>query len=289
MSKKNFNDDDSNLKQESDSSKNNLSKFNKNKSSKKNDKKNVISEDELNKIYNNNNVIKHNVSAKSKNSRFAARKSEKYDDTNTIIKHLSKKNTDYLFKLRKGLAKTSLDKDKQKEILEDMLPNIIEAQRNGRTASSIYGPINEYINKLVNAPVNPKPTPFWLMTTNMSCLFLTMFAGIYGIFGLISPKMAKESTNGWITLILISLVAGLLMAYSNKWVGHQKKGSVLKIILVSILAILSIMVILSLVMMIPRKINFVISPVPELILAVIAYCIHFFLKKHFKPLGYFRE
>lgn len=230
----------------------------------------------------------HNV-ANAKNQRIAAAARQKDDAPAEIAKHLSKKNTDYVFKLKKGLAATDLSAERQKVIIDEMLPKIIEGQHQGKTANVLFGPVSERIDKILHAPVPAKPTPFWMSAIDMGCTFLAMFAAVYGLFGLFSPKMAKSATNGWITLIAIALAAGALMAYSTKWVNNKKRGSFLRILVVSLAAVFVMMVILSLIMMIPRQINFIVPPVPELILAAVAYGAHYLLKKHFKPLGYFRE
>lgn len=227
--------------------------------------------------------------ANAKNQRIAAVARQKDEAPEEIIKHLSKRNVDYIFKLRKGLAATDLDANRQKAIVDEMLPTIIEAQHKGKPANAVYGPVSEYIDKMLHAPVPAKATPLWMSTLDMSLTFLAMFTLVYGLFGLFSPKMARSATNGWLTLIMIALAAGLLMAYTNQWVNRKRKSSFWRMIIVSLIAVFIMMVILSFIMLVPRQINFVIPPIPELIIAALAYGAHYLLKKHFKPLGYFRD
>lgn len=244
----------------------------------------VLSPDEEPKI-----TSKDRNTANAKNQRIAAAARQKDEAPEEIIKHLSKRNADYIFKLRKGLAATDLDANRQKEIVDEMLPNIIEAQHKGKPANVVYGSVSEYIDKILHAPVPAKATPLWMSTLDMSLTFLAMFTLVYGLFGLFSPKMAHSSTNGWLTLIMIALAAGLLMSYTNQWVNRKRKSSFWRMIIVSLIAVFIMMVILSFIMLVPRKINFVVPPVPELIIAALAYGAHHLLKKHFKPLGYFRD
>lgn len=233
--------------------------------------------------------IKDRNAANAKNQRIAAAARQKDEAPEEIMKHLSKRNADYIFKLRKGLAATDLAADRQQAIIDEMLPNIIEAQHKGKPANVIYGSVSEYINKMLHAPVPAKQTPLWMSTLDMSLTFLAMFTLVYGLFGLFSPKMAQSATNGWLTLVMIALAAGLLMAYTSQWVNRKRKSSFWRMILVSIVAVFIMMIILSFIMLVPRQINFIIPPVPELIIAALAYGGHYLLKKHFKPLGYFRN
>ncbi|KRO16390.1 DUF1129 family protein [Lacticaseibacillus saniviri] len=138
-----------------------------------------------------------------------------------LMTQLSKKNDDYVFKLRRGLEEHKVPEAKQEAVLAELLPEIITAQKQGKPANQLYGPVTEKVNAIVFAPKPVKVQPLWLTMLDMGLFFLSLFALVYGVGAYINPK--NQPQGGLLPMLIMAVVAAVIFGYYNNWT-KQKKG-----------------------------------------------------------------
>ena len=77
-----------------------------------------------------------------------------------MIEQLTKKNDEYVFKLRRELKDGGMSATDEETLLKTMLPEMITAQRQGKPATQLYGPVTVKANEILHTP---KPEPGWFL------------------------------------------------------------------------------------------------------------------------------
>ena len=107
----------------------------------------------------------------------------------TEINGLTKKNQEFIHIATNQLIKDGKSDSEIKELLEEILPTIIENQKNGITAGNLYGEPSEWAAskstsaKEKNDQVEYNENP-WLMWVDSSLLMLAIIAGVNGLMNL---------------------------------------------------------------------------------------------------------
>jgi uncharacterized membrane-anchored protein len=143
-------------------------------------------------------------------------------DVDALLQQLTKKNDEYVFKLRRILSEHQYTEAQQRQLLASMLPEMVEAQRQGKPATQLYGPVTVKADSLINAPKPKKKVPFWLSGIDLSLFFISIFALIYGIMAYIRPKQ-MTGASGIASLLLMAIAAGFIFTYYNQWTHKPKK------------------------------------------------------------------
>lgn len=199
---------------------------------------------------------------------------------------LTNKNADYMFHFQKALAKTDLPSERQAEIVAEMTAELKEKQKNGVVANKLYGPVTEKVKELVEAPAKAeanKPQPFWMTALDNGLIMLILFCVMYALLGFFDQKSINTQANGWLTLLVTSVVAGTGLAYFYTALSPEKmaasKHKWLKMFGATGALIIVWLVAYYLVMLVPTEFNRTLSPIAYTILAIIGFGVRYYLKQ----------
>ena len=200
---------------------------------------------------------------------------------------LTKRNEDYLFHLDKALDERGMDYEKKNDILETMYQELKKVQKQGYTATKLYGPVQEKAKELVDGPAKKEAAPaqnqkFWVVALDNGLIMFILFCAMYSLMGFFGGNAQTQASGGWLTLLTTLVIAGIGLAYfytamlpenlnkhKHKWV-HM---------ILSTIALIAVwMVVFYLVALIPASINVVLSPIIYAILAVVGFGVRYYLK-----------
>ncbi|HFH9837961.1 TPA: DUF1129 domain-containing protein [Streptococcus suis] len=207
--------------------------------------------------------------------------------TFTEIKELTKKNQEFIHIATNQLIKDGKSDEEIKALLAEILPTIIDNQKTGITARSLYGAPSEWAaaqtnqatDDSLNQEENDNP---WLMWLDSSLLILALISGLNGIMNFFN----SGSQYGIVTLLVIGLGvgAGMYMMYHFVYREQAKTGqrpNLLKAIGVLILATLAWSIVFFLAALIPSSINPVVPPVLAILLAATSFGLRYILRKKY--------
>ncbi|AQW20710.1 hypothetical protein PL11_001650 [Lentilactobacillus curieae] len=123
---------------------------------------------------------------------------------------LTKRNAEYMFKFNQALGGVKLKDEQKSELVDQMVKDLLEGQKSGKTARNMWGTVDQKIDNVVNPPkkaANPV-RDYWPNAAYNTLLFFTIFNLLYGITFLFS-KNAAATTMGITGIILSSIIAGL--------------------------------------------------------------------------------
>ncbi|PLW60242.1 DUF1129 domain-containing protein [Lactococcus lactis] len=140
-----------------------------------------------------------------------------------LIEELTAKNKEYIHSVTKQLILVGKSDEEVKEILNDILPQIIEGQKSGIIARKLLGAPTEFVAqyqpKVADRPVSEKNENPVLMWLDSSLLFLGFISLLNGVTALIT---SKAPVYGLITTILSAAVAGLVMYMMYRYFYRPK-------------------------------------------------------------------
>ncbi|MBF0787927.1 MULTISPECIES: DUF1129 domain-containing protein [unclassified Streptococcus] len=203
----------------------------------------------------------------------------------TTIKDLTKKNQEFIHIATNQLIKTGKTDVEIKELLEEILPVILENQKAGVTARSIYGAPSDWAaskttkTKETEQPLNENP---WLMWLDSSLLLLAIIGVVNGAMN----SFGAGVNYGLITMLLIGfgIGAGMYMMYHFVYREQAKTGkrpSLVKALGFLVLATLAWSLVFFLAALIPSSINPSVSPFFAIIIGVVAFGIRYLIKKKY--------
>lgn len=143
-------------------------------------------------------------------------------DTDDLSKKLSNKNAEYVFKLNKRLLDDGFKEEEAKEVIDGMLPEMIDNQIKGIPANQLYGPVTQKAKEIAHPVKKPKKTPFWGLWIDTALLFFALFGLLYGVVALTSKKTDPNNQTGILTLIVLSLMWGALLTWFNNQMRMPK-------------------------------------------------------------------
>lgn len=115
-----------------------------------------------------------------------------------------------MFKFNQALGGVKLKDEQKSELVDQMVKDLLEGQKSGKTARNMWGTVDQKIDSVVNPPkkaANPV-RDYWPNAAYNTLLFFTIFNLLYGITFLFS-KNAAATTMGITGIILSSIIAGL--------------------------------------------------------------------------------
>lgn len=201
---------------------------------------------------------------------------------------LTKKNQEFIHIATNQLIKDGKTDAEIKGLLEEILPTIIEKQKTGQTARSLFGAPSEWAASKSAAPSQEKQETVeynenpWLMWLDSSLFMLAIIAGINGLMNLFN----QGAQYGLVTLLVIGfgVGAGMYMMYHFVYREQIKTGQrpkLLKAILYLGLATLAWSVVFILASLIPSSINPALPPLATLLLAAAAFGLRYWLKRKY--------
>ncbi|MGR3742491.1 DUF1129 domain-containing protein [Companilactobacillus sp. DQM5] len=194
---------------------------------------------------------------------------------------LSKKNTEYLYKLKKELIDSGKTEEETDLLLNGLIKDIYLNQIKGIPANKLFGTPTQKANDLLHVKKAPIKQPFWKIAVDTSLLFLALFAAMYGIMGMFSKNSKGQNQTGIITLILISVMWGIILSWFNIQMKKEKskRPNLLKTILYMAGGLIIMFAVLMLTTNLPVAINPVLNPTIYLIIAIVSFTIRYFFRK----------
>lgn len=202
---------------------------------------------------------------------------------------LSKRSVQYIYELRKILSQ-SMNVDSQERALNDILPKLITAQRQGITARQLFGPVADMARLVIEGPKEePKEMPFWQMWLD-NTLMVFVLLGAFG--GIISLFLPNPMVIGITSMILSAMCGGVVFwamyhfiyRYDRPGADKSKKPKTWKSIVIILGLMLIWMAILQASMtLLPPSWNPALTPIWMLIVSALVYGVRYVLKK---TLGY---
>lgn len=204
------------------------------------------------------------------------------------IKELTKKNQEFIHIATNQLIKDGKSDSEIKDILEEILPTIIEKQKTGQTARSLFGAPSEWAASK-SAPLeqatkdqteyNENP---WLMWLDSSLFMLAIIAGINGLMNI----FGQGAQYGLVTLLVIGFGVGAGMYFMYHFVYREQiktgqRPKLLKAVLFLGLATLAWFAVFFLAALVPAGLNPVLHPIFTLIIGAVAFGIRYLLKKKY--------
>lgn len=206
----------------------------------------------------------------------------------TEIKELTKKNQEFIHIATNQLIKDGKSDSEVKALLQEILPAIIEGQKNGQTARNLYGPPTEWAkSKSEDAKETDKKTVVynenpWLMWLDSSLLMLAIIGGLNGLMNL----FGQGAQYGLVTLLVIAfgVGAGMYLMYHfvyREQIQTGKRPNLLKAILFLGLATLSWSAVFLFASLIPANLNPLPHPILTILIGAVAFGIRYLLKKKY--------
>lgn len=203
------------------------------------------------------------------------------------INELTKKNQEFIHVATNQLIQAEKSDQEIKALLEEILPTIIEKQKTGVTARSLYGAPSEWVASKLDTTTDQTDKPAynenpWLMWLDSSLL---MIAAIGGINGLLN-YFGQGTAYGLLTLLVIGfgVGAGMYLMYHFVYRDQVKTGqrpSFLRAILFLAIATLAWLFVFFLAALIPTAINPILPPLPAIAFGAVAFGIRYLLKKKY--------
>lgn len=202
------------------------------------------------------------------------------------LENLTKKNQEFIHIATTKLIKDGKSDEEIKALLEEILPSILESQKKGVTARSLYGAPTEWAASQTKVAENNNTLPEndnpWLMWLDSSLLILAILGFVNGGMNLFT----QGSQYGLVTFIIVGFGVGAGIYFMYHFVyRHMGEGKqrpkIWKAILVLLLATLAWSAIFFLANLIPASINPVLSPVANILIAAVAFGIRYLLKKKY--------
>lgn len=208
-----------------------------------------------------------------------------------LEKKLTKRNQQYIFDLRKSLSAANFSEEVQTLALHEMLPELVEGQKSGKTARQLFGTVSERIEVILNKPEGqPETTPFLMWVDNT----LLLFGMITIMFSLTSMwSKGNEQSLGLLTLILGAMSGGyvfylmykFIFQYDRPGVDRSKRPGWIKTSLAMLLAMFLWLLVFSGSALLPAVINPVLDPIITIVLGGLALGVRYLLKKKYNMRG----
>ena len=204
-----------------------------------------------------------------------------------LIEAVTAKNKEYVHAVTKQLLLVGKSDEEGKTILNDLLPQIIEAQNTNILARKLLGSPTEFVaqyrpkgttnQKSTDKNSNDSPVLMWLDST---LLFFGLIYLMTGIMGIVNPKGTQ--IYGLITSLIMAALAGLVMYMIYKFYYAQTEGKrkwnwknllliVVVIIIWSGFSVFSAMI--------PRAFNPTFNPYVTMVIAVLVLGAKYLLKR----------
>ncbi|WP_285014382.1 DUF1129 domain-containing protein [Lactococcus garvieae] len=202
-----------------------------------------------------------------------------------LIEQLTAKNSEYVHNVTKQLMLLGKSDEEIKTILAEILPKIIEGQKEGILARKLLGTPMEFAtqykpeeDKVKRQETAKNESPF-LMWLDSALLFFGVISVVMGLMGLFQPQ---ASVYGLLTTLASSALAGLVMYWMYKYFYSaqrpQKKGKGFAMLAVAMVAWAGVSVLVAL---LPKSINIVLAPYITIILGAAVMGIRFLIQRKF--------
>ena len=211
---------------------------------------------------------------------------EKVAENRELETQLTKRNEQYIFDLKKSLRAANLSEDLQAIALNNILPELVEGQKTGKTARQLFGTITERTELILAAPEPSKASTkyqMWLDNSLMMFAFLSMLAGV---LPMISKQNASTQQQGILTILIAAITGGyafyliyqFVYRYDRPGADQTGRPGTFKGLAIMVGIMLVWILIYVGTVVIPPSINITLEPVISVALAAVAFGVRYFLK-----------
>lgn len=205
-------------------------------------------------------------------------------DVDSMRKQLTNKNSDYVFRLEKALMDAGKSEAEATKIANDLLDEIITAQKQGIPASNLYkkSPILK-AEEILHPVIKPKKPKYWMRAVDSGLLYFVVFTAMISIMALTAgAKNQYNSQYGLLTLVAIAAILGTLMTYYTDVLVAGGKAKFGKIALLTIAMVAVLFVVITI---FSSKAFQIINPVlpawANLVLAALVYGARYLFRKKY--------
>ena len=207
------------------------------------------------------------------------------------IQKLTKKNQEFIHIATNQLIKDGKSDQEIKDILGNVIPELIENQKKGITGRGLLGAPTVWANSFSEKERYEKEHP--KLNDAPSLMILDSFLFIFGVFAAISAFMnlvaPRRTGYGLITLILGSLTGALLLylmyyffyQYMDGTKDRSERPSLWKSMPILVGVMFLWVIVLSFTSLLPQVLNPTIPDVFAIVLGALALVLRFYLKKRF--------
>lgn len=200
---------------------------------------------------------------------------------------LTKKNEQYIFDLKKALRAANLSEESQTVALHDILLQLVEGQKSGKTARQLFGIVSERTEAILNEPEELPESPAILMWLDNTLLLMGIMMIILSVTSMFSS--AKSQQLGLVTFIVTAMAGGYLFYVSYKYIYQYDRSGADKSQrpgwLKTGVALMGAMLLMVLVFtgsaFLPSILNPVLDPTIAILLGAIVLVVRYFLKKKY--------
>lgn len=202
------------------------------------------------------------------------------------LHQLTKKNQEFIHIATNQLIKDGKSDEEIKALLEELLPTILENQKKGITARTLFGAPSDWASSKSQTASDTEKTPEnenpWLMWLDSSLLIIAILGFVNGVM-----NMLRQGTQyGLLTFLVIGFGVGagiyMMYHYVYRHMGNGKKHpQIWKAILILMVATLAWSIIFLLASLIPASINPILPPVASILIGALAFGIRYLLKKKY--------
>ena len=205
---------------------------------------------------------------------------------------LTKRNADFMHRLRKELQASKLSDEQRQAALIDTETQLLEGQKTGTTAKQLFGTPTDRFKAIVEGPKKAKmeaqSNNIWLRAADNGLIFMALFAAMYALMMLIQPKSVQAAPGpaGILAIILTSAVGGFGIAYIYRLIGNRKKRpSLWKQAGITVLAVILWIIFYTAFGALPPVINPMLPLAGYIVLAVAAFAGRWYLRRKFHIVG----
>lgn len=200
---------------------------------------------------------------------------------------LTKRNQQYIFDLKKSLTAANLTEEEKTLALHEILPQLVDGQKTGKTARQLFGTVSECTQNILEKPTPQQEVKPWMEWLDNSLLLL----GVLALMGGLMPMLSKGATTtyGLLTLFFASMAGGLAFYLINRYVYQYERPGVAKedrpsfIKKAGILmgAVVMWIVVFTAAAMLPPVINPMLPPIYTMVIGAAAFGVRYLFKKKF--------
>ena len=203
-------------------------------------------------------------------------------ENETYYTRLTNKNRDYMFQLNNRLDELAYDPVKKEYVFNEMLPEVINAQRSHIPARKVYGTVREQADNIIGKNIylpgeNMGKSPTWMLYMDGALLM----GGLFGIVNGIATWRAPAEQVGLLQIIMNFLIGGLAVLVLTKYAPKQgqTKGLLKYIVATAGVMFFWVVILTFILAIIPDVLNPVI-PGPVIVgIAVVAIISRWYLKR----------
>ncbi|SKA02484.1 Uncharacterized membrane-anchored protein [Pilibacter termitis] len=216
---------------------------------------------------------------------------EKKQQNQELEEKLTKKNTEYIFSLKKAMDELGISETEKVEKLNEMLTEIVDKQKSGQTARSIYGTVTHVTNEMKspnataqNKEENTRPLWMWLDNT---LLLLAVLGLVSGVSAFITKE--QTSTYGLLSTVVMAAVGGgvfymmyhFIYQYEKPGADRSKRPSMLKMAGIMLVAMFVWMLIYAGTLFVPPVLNPHVSGWVMILIGGLSFLAKMYLKRQF--------